>query len=179
MINIFSKKQQFVFLGILLISLIILVYSYLRPAPPQPYDDFSAIDPGNTTKSQLSNLPSYHSKTQGDQELIFFGQNAPKKYSEAIIKNDLVIAYKKTDPSTFSFPGFSEYLSAHGQPQLVVDTSYSEFGYAGYVFLEQGLVVVAHQGSNEVIEEWLIPKDASFELIESLFPPNLSNEEGH
>ncbi len=179
MLNIFSRKQQLIFLGVFLISLSILVYSYLRPTPPQPLDDFSAIDPGNTTKSQLSNLPSYHSKTQGDQELIYFGQNAPKKYSEAIIQNGLVVAYKKTDPNTFQFSNFSEYSSKYGRFQFTVSSSYSEFGYSGYVYLEPGLVVVAHEGSDEVVEEWLIPKDASIELIESLFPSNISDEDGH
>ncbi|GAB4026347.1 MAG: hypothetical protein Fur0011_1720 [Candidatus Microgenomates bacterium] len=178
MLNIFSKKQQLIFLGVFLISLTILTYSYLRPTPPQPLEDLSAINPGNTTKSQLSNLPSYHSKTQGDQELIFFGQNAPKKYSEAIIKNDLVIAYKKTDPSTFEFTNLAAYLSKYGQYQFETNTSFSEFGYSGFVFLKAGIVAVAHLKSQEVLEEWLIPKDASLELIESLFP-SINQEEGH
>ncbi len=129
------------------------------------------IVPGKTTTEQISNIPNlYHQQTTAQGTKTYFGNNAPKQYSEVVSKDNIVIAYKKTHPNSFEFKTLNEYMGKYGSTSWIVTTESQEFGFKGYVYKEAGLIVFAHETSKEVIEEWIVEKNVTSEIVQYLFP---------
>lgn len=160
----------------ILITLIVLLFiiqkvnSRSRPLPQ--LGSLSEIKLEVTNVSQLQNLPTlYHQQPSGDNQKILFGQNAPQKYTEITAKNGTVIAIKKTNPKEFEFPLLEGYINKYGQTTQNIQTPWSEFGFVGYVYAATGKVIIAHPQSGEVVEEWIVPQNVKWEIIDQLFPP--------
>jgi hypothetical protein len=177
-----SKKWKII-IGILILGNVVIVGIVLLQGGDNKktaeLTSLTDVVPGKTTSKEISAVPNrYHEQTTNDGAKTYFGNNAPKQYSEIISKNGVVVAYKKTNPNSFAYKTLGEYRDRHGSTSWTIETESSEFGFQGYVYAESGIIVFAHETSGEVIEEWVVEKNVSQETIKYLFPS--SNEKvGH
>lgn len=166
-----SNKKILFIVGIALLLIAVIVVSLQKRETPTSLTSLAEVVPGQTKADQVSNIPGiYHQQESGDTKTIFFGNNAPKQYSEVVAKNGIILGYKKTSPSTFQFLNLDDYFTKYGQTSWTLTTDSSEFGFKGYVFSAAGIVVIGHEYNREVIEEWIVEKNVSQETINYLFP---------
>ncbi|NCN06325.1 MAG: hypothetical protein GW946_00595 [Candidatus Pacebacteria bacterium] len=141
---------------ILLASAAIL--QLLTPKPEKTATSFSALMPGNTfssKKQQELGEPIESAITeQGDTKYLYQSSFAALPNELYISKENKVVFIKE-----FVLPDHehtvSQYAAEYGEPDLVMYDSSSPDSVRAHVFLEAGLVVVAHVDGDIVEQKWL------------------------
>lgn len=158
-----NKKVLTVILGAAAVNIILLLIFGISGKKPvlqdkQPISNIQNIIPGTTTAGELAGLPKQYAilPDSGQTKTIFVGENQPGKYSSLVTENNIVSKIIINDLSLFDSSVLSGYTQKYGQTDMVLYGPWQESGYISHIFLKPGLIVIAHQRTEEVIEIWKI-----------------------
>lgn len=134
-----------------------------------------SVTPGVTQEIELSRVEDrFASREIGNTTYILVGENQSQRYSTIEVQNGVVSAVTIDDPRQFQFPNLRGYQSIYGQPDPILYGPWEESGFRSYLYLKEGLIVIGHERTGEVIEVWRIPSGLSFEQLLQKFGDRFS-----
>lgn len=168
-------RQTAIFLTILIViiaGIIILKFSLSRqPASQTNISQIDQIIPGQTTLNQLQNLPDKFAARQKENVTrIFVGQDQPRSYSTIEIHSNTVSGIIINNQSLFEFPTLAGYQNKYGSPDYALYGPGQAYGYLSYVYLKNGLIIIAHQKNKQIDEIWKISPDLTFSQFQQKYP---------
>ena len=171
-----NYKTKLVLLVLLLITIGVGLAVFTAPknkpqSPIIPITQVNQINPGSTTLDQLNQLPDqFSTQKNASQITILTGQNKSHSYSSINIKDNIVSHIIISDISQFEFIQLLPYLNKYGQPDQKFYGPWQASGYFSYLYLKYGLIVIAHQSTNKVVEIWKIPQNLTFPQFLNQYP---------
>lgn len=164
--NFFKKYHKPIIVSSLVATgvIAVLIYSSFgksRPVPKEPEVEEIKIAPLTTTEgitpgiSDVSSLTNFGKplsieEKEGGYTVYLFGPERSPRPTEVYIKEGRV-AFVKKRPTTNDKFFLRDYLEELGEPDFTLYYKINEF--KAYVFFDEGLVVVAHQGERGDVYE--------------------------
>ena len=166
-INVKKTLKTPLMLLFVAIFLVLLVFYFKEP-------NSSKVDAPKTT--QITTDENYFlSKQEGLETKHLVGNPESSNYTEYVEKEGEIQYYVENNPEKFEFQSFKEYKSQYGNFDLeLYGPWFDKVGFRSYVFLNPGLVVVAHPISDAIAEVWHIDKNLSKEEFLLLFSDDFS-----
>jgi hypothetical protein len=154
---IFARWYYTLAVSAFVLMVVAVAIQLVTPKPPEATPTFGAARPGDTfssSKQKELGEPLETSKTKkGDTEYLYasdFAVHPNQVHVDAKNKIQFVKEFVLPDPKHT----LTQYVAEYGQPDFVLYDTGSPDSVRAHVFLEAGLVVVAHIDGDVVEQKW-------------------------
>lgn len=155
------KKYLLIFLGILAVLFVIaaIVQQYVPiEEPPVQQNTWEGLTPGYTITPKLSaelGEPVAVKNLPAEKQQVSYKSEHFKAYTNDVIVNkDGVVEYIEVHQAYDPEHTFADYISLYGEPDLELYATEISTSSKAYIYLEEGVVVIAHDTSNIVERIW-------------------------
>jgi hypothetical protein len=154
---IFLKERRYlvVLLFIALLLAIITTFLTKKPVTGPVGLSWQGIIPGKTSERELLQKLGNPLSQQVEEHKKIFSFSSENQYrpNEVITLDSKVVFIKQ--PVVYPQEGeFEKYLQQFGQPDKVLFGPHSDAFFDAYIFLKQGLVLMANKNDGTIIEKW-------------------------
>lgn len=176
MLGILKKNILIVllaFLATILVVLRVFVAPPEKPQGPPVGPSWKGVVPGQTQEPELKNsLGEPENVSRGGTQTIFSFKSASGPPDRVILENNTVGIIK-----THYFEGRSldSFLEEYGKPDGEFWGEYNTVGFKTYVFLKNGIALVANPNGGVVVQIWYFKPTAMVEFL-SRWGQELSTE---
>jgi hypothetical protein len=180
-----AKERNWALILLVVVILVMVVSSVIRvlipeQQPPQQENTWNGMTPGyGLTKTLVDRLgqPLATQNTPNGEQLSYKSE-FPSKPHTVIVDDAGKVQFIKEHIPYDSTHTISSYLAEFGEPSLKLYAPEISSALDAYVFLEKGVVILAHREDGSVEQKWyFIPTDEQTFL--NSWGAELSTEFGH
>lgn len=156
--NFLKKYRLFIALLLLLIILLVLKI-FIKTAPQSAENAWGNIIPGKTTTAQAVKelgKPLNEENIEGKTVYLYPSETQTWPTQVFLTENKkLVLGIKRFFPSKEET--YQSYLQRFGSPDKQLFGPHSPAGFLTFIYLAQGMAVVANPESGIILEVWYFP----------------------
>lgn len=175
----FFVEYWFVLLFAFALIALIVVYILRAITPPGPQTNtWNDITPGY---SQVDDVTKQFGQPIGQESFgggqkLSFQSDYPSRPNDVVVDQSGVVQFMKEYLPLDSEEYLQEYVLEYGQPDLVLIDTITGDAFRAYVFLKQGVVLLAHIADDSVQQKWYFAP-TSAEIFLQSWGSSLTNEE--
>ncbi len=145
-------------LALLLVGATTIRHFLPTEEPPIQSNSWDGVTPGYVLTPKLNQQLGEPVRVQNlpaEKQKVFYKNDGFKIfYNEVILNKDGVVEFIKTPVSYDESNLFSNYITEHGLPDFELYVPDAGLGKKAYVYLEKGLVYVAHEDKPVIEQIW-------------------------
>lgn len=167
----FFRKYWYVSLFVFAFVLLVIaqVLRLLTPPPPLQTNSWNGITPGRSTLSQLDQQFGLPIQTQQSQlgTVLSYQSEFPTLPHQVVVDQENTVQFIKEYIPYSPDLKIDQYIQQFGQPDLELIEPEAGEAARAYVFLSQGLVIVAHVTDGTIEQRWYFTPTTESAFLQS------------
>ncbi len=177
------REYWYVWFFALVFIALVVAYVLRILTPPKPLPDqantWKGITPGKSSLQDIQQKlgPPINQRQTGDGLKLEYQSTYPTLPNEVVVQNgSTTVTFIKEYVDFKANEKLSDYVEAHGKYDLDLFDEESGFATRAYVFLDEGVVILAHVKDGSIEQKWYF-QPTTEELFMQSWGKNL-NEDG-